>query len=320
MPLEDFNAQVNTTAPAPQAPTPPTAPTEPAPLLPPVDLSAEKMSAIRTFQGDLAGAMQGESLTSIAVKESMRRRRDGGEAPEEKKWTRMVVGASILFVILGLGLVTYFAVFRKTDNTTVVGVKKAEPLIFSDDSIDVTSKQFQEGDIPSYARRALAETNRKIGAIENYFFYTGTTDAKELLTAQLFLPKVGKTVPDGFVRSVDPFFMYGIYAGARNSGFLLLKTATQEKTYSELLSWEPRGMAQNLLPLLHEEKLPTDIESTPFSDLVVKNIDTRVLKDTEGNVVLLYAFVNPTTLVMAGSEDAFVEVLRRFTTPKPVVR
>jgi hypothetical protein len=46
---------------------------------------------------------------------------------------------------------------------------------------------------------------------------------------------------------------------------------------------------------------------------VVKNKDTRILRDSHGNTVLLYSFINKETLIITTNEATFNEIYDRLT-------
>ncbi|HEY1037087.1 MAG TPA: hypothetical protein VGE62_00730, partial [Candidatus Paceibacterota bacterium] len=68
---------------------------------------------------------------------------------------------------------------------------------------------------------------------------------------------------------------------------------------------------------------PADAEITPqgtvfsrnrFVDKVIENKDSRALVDENGNILMLYTFVDKNTLVIATSDKALKEIMFRLTT------
>ena len=55
-----------------------------------------------------------------------------------------------------------------------------------------------------------------------------------------------------------------------------------------------------------------------FEDLIIKSKNARVLKDTAGNVVLLYSFLNDKYLLITTNEQIFKEVFGRFSVSRLV--
>ena len=50
----------------------------------------------------------------------------------------------------------------------------------------------------------------------------------------------------------------------------------------------------------------------PFEDRIIRNKDVRVMKDSAGNIVLLYGFLDQKNLVITTNEQTFQEILNRF--------
>ena len=124
--------------------------------------------------------------------------------------------------------------------------------------------------------------------------------------------------------------MLGRYrTGGESKPFLILKTDSFENTFSSMLLWE-ETMQNDLAPYfgtalqkIISPSFSTETTLTPgvvvpriFHDVIVKNIDTRLLRNDDGNTVLLYAFPNASTLIITTDEGTFFEVFRRLTTSK----
>lgn len=329
MALDEISGKVNATAPAPKPAEQPAPPAPSAPVAPPRPPGA--IPTMRTFENDLTRTMRGESVASVVIKESERRFQRGTPTPQAEKTNSILIAFSALLVFGGITLAGYFIYAQyTTPQTETTPVAATQSLIFSDISSKINIDQFPEGELSRRLRRKLSETNRKLGEVEEVVVTKTipvpaengeTQPAREIrLNTTEFLATIAPTSPDGLRRSLGGNFMFGIYAGTKDEGFGFFTTEDQEKVYSELLDWEQRGMIRDLAPVFHNEQITLALEDGVFVDRLIKNVDTRVLLDETGATVLLYAFLNPTRLVIAGSEDAFVEVLRRYTTPRPVVR
>ena len=48
-----------------------------------------------------------------------------------------------------------------------------------------------------------------------------------------------------------------------------------------------------------------------FEDGIVQNKNSRILKDNDGNIVLMYVFVNDTSILITNSEDTSKEIITR---------
>ena len=53
-------------------------------------------------------------------------------------------------------------------------------------------------------------------------------------------------------------------------------------------------------------------EVRKFQDVVIKNKDTRVIKDNDGEIIFLYSVIDKSTVVLTTSQDTFKEIMNRF--------
>lgn len=318
---------------SPQSPAPePEKQQTPAPQTSATPLNIPRMGTLRTFKADLDAAVKGEnvSLATVAIREAEKRRALGilSDANTHSS-TRKIILLSIALVALGLGVFGVGFLYFQSNPETTVPISARTPLIFADSESKLDTTTARTSDVIAFAQKKLRTIDRQIGTVEEIIFTEqkqklgeeGTTiTVEEPLTAQELIRGLGTAAPDGLLRSLEGSSMYGIYAWQTNHGFLLFKVTSYEKAFDELLSWEKRFMARDLLPLL-EETIPREgINETVFRDAIIRNIDTRVLRDAQGTPILIYGFLNNQNLAIAGSQETFIEIVSRFTTPRPVVR
>jgi len=318
------NDQVSTTPTAATGQTAATNPSRPA------------VTTLRTFRSDVSNAVAGQSvsLASMAIKEaSKKREQETAVATESKKTSALLVISAALFII-SLGVVLYVTLFRTPTDTTVQVQKTRDSLIYADAHLAVDTSQFPRSQqLVAALGQRLFDTERKISTIEDIYFthkvqitYTDTDGTEQTredtteLTSQEFFALIGAHAPDSFLRAISPSYMYGLHAFGKNSGFIFLTTDSYEATFADMLRWEKNYLARDLAPVLHQNGLPNGINEIGWTDETHNNIDTRVLRDSESNLIMMYGFLNSRTLAIVGSEEAFSEVLSRYTTPKPVVQ
>ena len=53
----------------------------------------------------------------------------------------------------------------------------------------------------------------------------------------------------------------------------------------------------------------TDPNKQLFHDMVIKNIDTRVVKNTQGDIIFLYSFPNESTIVITSNAKTFNQII-----------
>lgn len=293
-------------------------------------LPQDRLSTIRTYQGDIQSVVRGDniSMASIALKERARALAKGEEeaaAPSRGRNT-ILIGLSVFFVLMGITLVSYFAFFAEKNSGPIVDTS-IQSLVFADKQ-EVLDTTATTGDVALRQLRRILAEERTLGTIENIVLSRSVVSTEDptaapgafALTAAEYLRLLAPRAPDAFVRLLNTPFMYGIHGFEKNYGFLLFETNDGEKVYSELLGWERTSLARDIGPLLREDTVLSSGTVALFQDALIKNIDARVIRDQNGEILMIYAFLTPQKVLLAGSEETFIEVLRRFTTPRPVVR
>ena len=100
----------------------------------------------------------------------------------------------------------------------------------------------------------------------------------------------------------------------------MFKTTYLHCAFAALHEWE-KNMAGDLYLILSGKPLRAQVRLGSFGDEIIKNIDTRVLRDADGQTLLIYSFLNSRdTIFITTNEATFNEVLTRFQTPHEVVQ
>jgi hypothetical protein len=225
-----------------------------------------------------------------------------------------------VLILAGIIIVVLFFTGSSTSDKPIQQKAAVESIIFADANKELNIADMSPENVVNNLRKEIGQTTLKLGSVENIVFTLTSSSTTELVSVKNFFQAINSSAQDGFVRSLDPNYMYGIHIFDKNNAFILLKTDSYEKTYSELLDWEKSYMYERLSKVLGVEPTQDKLTAKPFEDEVVKNVDARVLKDDDGNIIFMYAFLNRNYLVITTDEKTFYEVLARFTTPKPVVR
>lgn len=157
---------------------------------------------------------------------------------------------------------------------------------------------------------AFKNTHLKDGGIHHVTFAVNDTNGKTrpATVSEVFQAIRSERIPDTLFHSLEPDIAYEIHPGISPAGRLTLSSRSAPHTFGALFDWE-RGFSQTLIPLLHpllNTSYLRDIEDRKFHDERIGEIDARVLVDIMGDVVLIYGFIDPKTLVIAGSREAFL--------------
>jgi len=161
------------------------------------------------------------------------------------------------------------------------------------------------------------------------------------MTAQGFFALMNPSNVSDLSRALSPQFLLGVHIFQDNQAFLIFHTDTYAQAYAGMLSWE-RTMHPDLSPLFDRgasaispdqsaantsasssiassATAATSPSATPapqvlttaFTDRTVENHDARVLQDTQGNILLLWTFLDRNTLVITTNEYTLRELITR---------
>lgn len=277
-----------------------------------------QLETLRTYEGDVAEAVQHQktSVIKVAVAEQ-KRKIERGEVEEVRKElglnAKMVFG-SILFVILGVGVGWFAYVWSKKPATVPVTVLPGNPIISSDFQQEIPVDGLNRNDI----LQKIGEEKGKspTGTIESIYFTKESTAGKKILTAAEFLTLIGVTPPGILARSLNDSFMFGTESIKGGTYFLILTSSSFENAYPAMLQWEPTLFAniQNLFALPSPSSTSNVSVQGPYADVVIKNKDTRVLLDENGNSLLIYSLPDKEHIVITTEADTAAEIFTRLTT------
>lgn len=279
----------------------------------PPENSGNDLKTLRTLSSDLAEAIRegNASKANVVIAENDRRHREEGAATPQKKSGLYLVGGIVLLFVGVLAIVFFF--MKKSAPVTTVNTQSRIPTLFVPDSlisIDIANKV--PDDTKGMIAAHVTSDASKLNTIEQIYF----TNAAVPLSAQNFFIAIGTKMPARLTRSLDPMFEMGIHAFSGNSLFVIYKTNDPATAFSGMLEYETTLFDD------YYKMFGIDITgdhaglfSAKWSDRVVKNQDARVLTDSSGKVVLMYAFLgsNKDTLIITDRDTTLDEVVRRIT-------
>jgi hypothetical protein len=157
---------------------------------------------------------------------------------------------------------------------------------------------------------------------------SSTSSGLALLSAQDFFTLLAPHMPPDLARSLQPNFLLGVHVYNGNQPFVILSVYSYEEAYAGMLSWE-QYLQGDLSPLFNytpspripEEGIATTSTSTTsqfiqtgFTDKIVENHDARVLQNENGDIYLLWTFLDRNTLVITTNDATLREIISRLKT------
>ncbi len=277
-----------------------------------------KISMVRAMaiQSDKAAGIT-NNTPSVVVK----------SAPSADKHTSsmFIIIASILMLILGSTAI-FVAYSARQSKLAAIADDKSSVLL--DDSIifveyraklDVTDRLPRE--TLSELKKILDNSNTALGSITQIILQQrawspelGGETTYSLYQSEA-LELLGLSLSDRFIRLLggDTSYMLGVHTADRNTPFILLTTRSYEHAFEAMLQWE-RVAETELSPLFNLEG-NSSTSRTP-GNVVIKNIDARVMRDESGEIRFLYSFLDESTLLITNNIHTLTEVARRYRVRK----
>lgn len=326
-------------------PEPPVAPPPP----PPTPVSLDTVSPIHTYTSDFSDRIdtKGASAFSVLAAEADRGARSAPtEPPQRRGLGPIAIALGVVLLALGTGG-AYGAYWYVSHHQSVPVIPPVPSLIFADDRQALTGEgqQLIQALVDSAANDPLPQGNVRVV----YLTESSTTPSgakQEIpLSGGALIGALQLSAPDVLLRNIGPESTVGIvHAGDETRPFFILKVLSYESTFAGMLTWEntmpyalgrlypaypapppPAPTIATTTTLVHGKRVvatttiaapPIILAAPAFVDEVASNHDVRAFKDGLGRTILLYGYVDKSTLVIARDEAAFAELVNRLSATK----
>ncbi len=297
---------------APKNPTPPApvAQSEPKTREQEKPQNNPAMKPIRTFKTDAEETVkyQNVSVVDIAVAEQKKKEesRDIESAGQKHSSTGIFIISVLAIVVLLAGGWYYWFTTTQTE-TGSVAPSAIRTLIPSSKAI-----RLPVGGVPEPLATIAKRLENSNAGLGNIYALVPTMDATS--TEPLAIGNILKNthIPDELERSLGTNYMFGTYTYDVNSPFLILKNTFFQNAFAGMLEWEKDGLRNDFLPIIrvsHPTESVIPSQSVLFEDAIVSNIDARVLKNSSGETIFVYAFADKDTIVIATTQNALKYLL-----------
>lgn len=277
------------------------------------------LAPLRTYRQDVAGVMRDKktSLVRLVLEEQKERgRRERELSPVSRKNLPLVI-LSVLFLFSTAGL-AYYIYFHLHPVDRTLEDLHVTPLIFVEQNKEIPANSKDSRLLKKEIIDTLADTKLKVDVIE-YLFFTetipGTPPTKALIPSDRFFAALDIKMPPMLLRALRPDFMLGMHSFNNNQPFFILKTDYYDNAFAGMLEWENK-LAEDILPVFGQASRIKELSQRKWGDAVIKNKDTRVLRNFDESTALIYAFKDQRTLIITTSEDTLLEVSRRLDLAK----
>lgn len=227
----------------------------------------EKLSTIRTFQSDIAGAVKNDnvSMIKIALAEKEKREQNSQyiEIEEKKKMSTAYIVAGIISVLVlcAVGGV-YWYVNKPAGPTLEQIIAPQEPEIVYTETQVAVSVDNKPASILLEDLRKEALGKLDLGTMKRIMVTTNTGSSTKNLNSKEFLSAIKARANDSFKSAIEPYFVMGAYSFEPHDVFIIFKVNSYDVAYPSMLAWEEH-LDVDLSNLFIEPKVISPIAPTP---------------------------------------------------------
>jgi len=289
-----------------------------------------KNKSAQTYTGDMVKAIgidKSGLVKRIIHEEEEHEALKKNLSPSSKK-NRVFMFISIVFIALAF-VVLIFLAFSNKNTYIIPTAPQVSSIIFTDQTDFKEIGGFTNDQIIETISNQINNTAVKIGGIERIYL----TENKKIIGFERFITLIKSSLTVNQTSFIDDNFLMGVLnTGIKPTStegqlipavsgstlsvgkdfFMLLKVRSFTEIFPIMRNWENK-MLYDLHGFFGVNMTPeTDYLFTKnFEDTIIANKNARILKDKDGQIVLMYIFVDNTTIIITNSEAATGEVILR---------
>lgn len=274
-----------------------------------------KNKSVQTFAEDMANVIesdQGGGLIKKIIHEEEEHEIEKKNLSPESRKNRIFLTASLLFVFAAVVLLAYLIINRK-EAGTVAGTPQFAPLIFTDKTAFIEVSELSREKIAEAIWGEISTGAVKEGGALGVYLI----ENQKIISWSRFLEIIKASLTKDKAALFNDNFLLGSVNRDTMDLFILLQTKSFTEVFNEMRAWEAKMFYD-----LHsfwgiEVNASTNYLLTKnFEDGIIQNKNARILYDDTGNIVMMYVFVDDSSLIITKTEDATAEVMLRLAGSK----
>jgi hypothetical protein len=263
---------------------------------------------IKTFADDMAEAIEQDqegAVRKIIHEQEIKEKEKMNVSPDSRRNKLFMLGSTLLIVAACTAL--FFFVYKKGP-TTVPVQPQFSSIIYADKTAFLDVGDLEKDKIFALIRSEINYGTVKDDGVEGIYL----TQNKQIIGLRKFFELTKSSFVSGDIYFVSDNFLLGAVNKETKAPFILIKMRSIPDVFDNMRNWEPK-MFSELSPLfgLTLNQDTNYLLSKNFEDKVIDNKNTRVLYDKEGKIVMMYAYLDETSLLITNSESAVTEIFQR---------
>lgn len=236
----------------------------------------------------------------------------------EKKYRSPASRTSKIYMLLGsVVILMAFGVLMflglQEDTNTVPIERQLTPLIFNDKTFFIETESFSKDQVIASILTEFNTTNLKNDGLEAIYL----TQNKNMVGLRNFLTllKSDFIPPNENVLS-DQFLMGLTNTGTKNF-FFILRSRSFQDGFENIKPWENKMFYD-----LHRffgyslSSFTSYLFTKSFDNGIIENKNARILYDSEGNIVMMYVFVDDNHVVITSKIEPVRELMSRLSSSR----
>ncbi len=265
---------------------------------------------VQTYAEDMAKVIEndGSAIKKIIHEEEEREIEKKNLSPESRK-NKMFMLVSLVLVLVAIAILFFIVVFRKQISISNIAPQFA-PLIFTDQNKSLEIGNLNKDKIAQTILNEVNATTVKAGGIEGIYL----TDNKQIVGLRKLISLIKGSFIPGQTVFVSDNFLTGVLNGETHNFFILLEVRSFADIFDAVKSWENK-MFYDLHGFFGVDiNADTNyLVTKDFEDGLVSNKNARILYDKDGKIVLMYVFVDDTSIIITNTQEAAQEVINRLS-------
>lgn len=282
---------------------------------------------IRTYEGDIAELMSKKktSVAKMVIAEADKNREDQSLAETSKSSQNLtknilVLLLSISFIVGGVFATKYL--YQKSPlakQPVAMPIYKIPSIINPDIQKTDVVKGLTKEAFTEFMATEINKYEIEDGKILEVVPVASINPEQSKVSSQEFITALGFDITNTLKRSLTKDWMFGIYSNSnRKVPFIILKNDFFQNAYAGMLAWESSLIDDFAKIFNYYEKTPKGSMGatyysldTKFTDKTVKNRDIREYRNSGGETLILYSFIDKNTIVITTDDSIIPAILDR---------
>ena len=287
-----------------------------------------KNKNVETYTADMVRAIESDKgglIKKIIHEEEEHEAEKINLSPRSKK-NRAFMFISFILIIVALAVLFFLAFFDDRINTVLIAPQFTS-IIFTDQTDFIPIDGLTKDKIAETISNQANNTKVKVGGINGIHL----TESKKIIGFDRFATLLKNSLTSNQLALISDNFLLGVFKSglspastvggsvSPNIGdlFMLIKIRSFADIFPVMQSWESK-ILYDLHGFFEVELSPETnyLFTKSFEDGIVANKNTRILKDNNGKIVLMYIFADDNFVIITNSKNAVNEIILRLNSSK----